>query len=162
MNLHRRHLTQSQRSRAIHRLETLTHGNQARFFQDALNASWAAKTREQLAKENGVSVRGIAQAAELERLAQSGKIRPKLVDSVDNGRLSLTYVLDKIGPLSLAEQDKLLASNFRHKINPVPPKPRKGGGSRLTLERAWAVSSEEQKIKFYDTLVVPWNRGRSP
>lgn len=84
MNLHRRHLNESQRAMVAARLATLQHGQRADLARDA-NLHVSPVTREQAAELLGVSVRSVASAARVRDEAV-----PELVQAVDAGQASVS------------------------------------------------------------------------
>ena len=86
LNLHRRHLTESQRAMVAARLATLTHGQRASYARDA-NLHVCA--RDDAARQLSVSPRSVANAA---KVHASGI--PELVATVDRGDMAVSIAAD--------------------------------------------------------------------
>lgn len=100
LNLHRRHLSDSQRAMVAARLETLGHGQRAATARDA---NLHVCTREEAAQKLAVSTRSVANAAKVRAEGVS-----ELVAAVDRGDIAVSTAAD-IARLPADEQRAVLA-----------------------------------------------------
>lgn len=132
LNVHRRHLNESQRSRVAFRLETTTHGGDRKSDQDAnLHLD-----RQASAKLLNVSVRSVADACVVQN-----KGIPELGQAVDRGVLAVSRAAT-VAKRSPEEQKRFLAEP-RKKATPKQIR-----GNKLI--RVWDASKVEDQILFLE------------
>jgi ParB-like chromosome segregation protein Spo0J len=104
MNLHRRHLSSSQRAMIAADLATLKRGG------DRSKAQNCALTHAQVAEQLGVSERQVDKGSALLKAEASGRAAPELVEQVHNGKISLSKA-EKLVHLPPEQQRKVVAQN---------------------------------------------------
>jgi len=104
MNLHRRHLTPSQRAMIAVALANFKHGG------DRSKAQNCALTHAQAAEQLGVSERQVDKGSALLRAEASGRAAPELMEQVRSGKMSLSKA-EKLVHLPTEQQREAVSLN---------------------------------------------------
>ena len=104
MNLHRRHLSSSERAMIAAELANLKHGG------NRSKAQSCALTHAQAAKQLGVSERQVDKGSALLKAEASGRAAPELVEQVRNGKIPLSKA-ERLIHLLPEQQRKVVSQN---------------------------------------------------
>jgi ParB-like chromosome segregation protein Spo0J len=159
MNLHRRHLNESQRAMVALKIASLKRGGDWR-SEEAKSANLRLDTsRAEAAKVLNVSERSIDSAA-----AVAKKGVPELVQAVEQGKVRLSRAT-KIAELPPAKQRVMAETNFRPSDAGTKPKRERETASirpaTAAIIQEWLRLSEAEKLEFVSAVVLPWRERRS-
>lgn len=138
LNLHRRHLSESQRGMVAAKLETLKHGDNQHTAGDA---NLHVLTRSDAAEMLNVSTRTVASSA---KVRDEGA--PELVHAVESGRVSASAAAD-VATLPKEQQTEIVARGEREIL--------------LAAKEIRAGRAEERRAERMDTIATI-SRGNAP
>jgi N6-adenosine-specific RNA methylase IME4 len=149
-NLHRRHLTDSQRAMVAKHVETLKHGGDRRSNQDA---NWQVGiTRRRAAEMFNVSERSVARAAKVR-----DKGTPELIHAVETGTVKVSPAAD-IATLPKDEQSEVVAKGEKEILKKAAEIREKKRAEQRIINQAKAKAATPKIDGEYDVIVVdpPW------